>query len=381
MNVALMINTLQFGGAEKVFSELSIALVRRGVNVTFFLMDERDITYTYAGNIHTIGRIYKKDAPWMALLSWQHLIGAAEAKRKYCIDVTISAMEYLNLVNVLTGRDAKITTLHNHRFQHEVTPTAKDRFIEKVFAKLSRRCRTIVCVSRAIEEKARALYPGAQVETIYNCFDLNALRAQADTGTPEVPYDFGPETLVHAGRLTKQKAQDRLLRAFAQVRQNRPAARLLILGGGEEEAALQHLARDLSITDSVTFLGFVKNPYYYIRCAQAFVLSSDYEGFGNVIVESMAVGTPVISTDCKSGPREILAPDTPITALAEGVEWAQYGALTALSDEALAQAMEALLADDALRAKYAALALKRVEDFSLDTAVNRWMAVIGGCRP
>jgi glycosyltransferase involved in cell wall biosynthesis len=121
-----------------------------------------------------------------------------------------------------------------------------------------------------------------------------------------------------AGRLTRQKDFATLLRAFALVLKRRPV-RLLLLGDGPERKRLESLAAELGISAVVDFYGFVANPFPFIARSDLFVLSSAWEGFGNVLVEAMALGVPVVSTDCPSGPREILHDGTlgPLVAVAD----------------------------------------------------------------
>ena len=140
----------------------------------------------------------------------------------------------------------------------------------------------------------------------------------------------GP-VIVTCGRLTEQKDQGTLLRAFALI-DSQPAPELWILGEGEELPALEALARELGVSSRVRFLGFRSNPYPFLAAADVFALSSRWEGFGNVVVEALACGTPVVSTDCPHGPREIL-------------EGGRYGRLVPVGDpRALGEALrEALL--------------------------------------
>jgi glycosyltransferase involved in cell wall biosynthesis len=111
--------------------------------------------------------------------------------------------------------------------------------------------------------------------------------------------------LVSVGRLVYQKDQETLLRAFRELVDIRKA-HLTIIGEGEDRAKLEKLAADLALVAHVTFLGKILDPYPVIRAADIFVLSPRFEGLGNVFIEALALGTPVISTDCPSGPREIL---------------------------------------------------------------------------
>ncbi len=136
--------------------------------------------------------------------------------------------------------------------------------------------------------------------------------------------------MLGVGRLSAQKNCPLLIRAVAKVRRQRPV-RLLILGEGDDRAALEALVRDLDLTDCVGLPGFVDNPFAYMRHAQLFVLSSDWEGLPTVLIEALACGCPVVSTDCPSGPLEILDGGT-------------YGALVPMRDEdSLADAILASL--------------------------------------
>lgn len=136
--------------------------------------------------------------------------------------------------------------------------------------------------------------------------------------------------ILGAGRFTRQKDFATLMRAFAEIRAQRPC-RLILLGEGDYRARLEALATELNIHDDVSLPGFVANPYAWISRAQLFVLSSLWEGSPNVLTEALALGVPVVSTDCPSGPREIL-------------KNGEYGTLVPMSDAAaLARAMAATL--------------------------------------
>ncbi len=145
-------------------------------------------------------------------------------------------------------------------------------------------------------------------------------------GAQEIP------VVIAVGRLARQKDYPTLLRAFAKLRASRPV-RLAILGSGKAKVKtrLEALAKDLKVADWVAFLGFQPNPLPYIARANLLVLSSRWEGLPNVLIEALACGTPVVSTDCPSGPAEIL-------------ENGRYGRLVPVGDvDALARAMAEVL--------------------------------------
>jgi len=121
------------------------------------------------------------------------------------------------------------------------------------------------------------------------------------------PWYQDPSTpiITGIGRLTRQKDFPTLIRAFSRVRSLRPC-RLMILGEGRDRAMLSELARSLGVAEDVALPGFVVNPYPFLRRASLFVLASFWEGSPTVLTEAMALGVPVVATDCPSGPREIL---------------------------------------------------------------------------
>jgi glycosyltransferase involved in cell wall biosynthesis len=153
-----------------------------------------------------------------------------------------------------------------------------------------------------------------------------------------------PPVILGVGRFVAQKDFTTLIKAFARVRQQMDA-RLVLLGSGQQKQQLEALIEELGLTESVAFPGFVRNPYAYMARSSVFVLSSAWEGFGNVLVEAMAAGTPVISTDCPSGPAEILAqgkygelvPVGDATAMAEAILRVLKGIIKPVDPDWLAQ--------------------------------------------
>ena len=155
------------------------------------------------------------------------------------------------------------------------------------------------------------------IETIYNPFDLTKIKQSAIKEVPEHSFDIF--TFISVGRLDRGKNHRLLIEAFSMLEDT--ATQLIILGEGVEREGLQRYIRSLSLQERVFLLGFDRNPYQYLIRSDLFVFTSRYEGFPNVLVESLACGLPVISTDCKSGPREILAPETRIDKqLRHGIE-------------------------------------------------------------
>lgn len=172
-----------------------------------------------------------------------------------------------------------------------------------------------------------------------------------------IPPDAGP-MIVTVGTLKPVKRHDLLIRAFAKL--DFPGARLCIVGEGQERSRLELLASELGVSARVLMPGFQPDPSTWYAHADLFVLSSDHEGFGNVIVEALEQGTPVVSTDCPVGPREIL-------------QGGRFGTLVPVGDvDALAAAMK-----EALCASHDRAALmRRAADFSLEKASTAYLDLL-----
>jgi glycosyltransferase involved in cell wall biosynthesis len=165
----------------------------------------------------------------------------------------------------------------------------------------------VLAVSCGVAEDMAMMtgYPRDRIGVLYNpAYPKNA-DAMIAAGASHPFYDSGLPVLIAVGRLHQQKGFDTLIRAFALAHERR-AVRLLILGVGPDEAALRALVAELNLTHAVDLVGFQSHPMAWIAKSDLFLMSSRYEGFGNVLVEALAAGTPVISTNCRFGPSEIL---------------------------------------------------------------------------
>ncbi len=195
----------------------------------------------------------------------------------------------------------------------------------------------IVAVSKGVADDLAQVagIPRERIQVIYNPIVTPELAAKAKVPLQHPWFGPGqPSVILSVGRLTAQKDFPTLIQAFARVRQDR-AIRLLILGEGEERPALEALVQQLGLEQDVSLPGFILNPYPYMVQAEIFVLSSRWEGLPGALIEAMYCGTPLISTDCPSGPREILAdgrygqlvPVGAVNALAEAIGIALEGGL------------------------------------------------------
>ena len=219
-----------------------------------------------------------------------------------------------------------------------------------------------VAVSEGVSERLSAItgIPRDGITTIYNPVvnsDLELKMAEP----PDHPWlvDDGAPVILSAGRLARLKDYPTLIKAFSHLAARRPC-RLIILGEGRMRNGIEKLIRDLNLADRVSLPGWVENPFTYMSRAYLFVMSSRHEGLPGVLVEALACGCPCVSTDCPSGPAEIL-------------QNGQIGPLVPMGDEfALAEAMERVLA----RPPDAGVLRKRAADFSANSAVRAYEQLI-----
>lgn len=250
-------------------------------------------------------------------------------------DVLLAMMEGAGVLSIQAarGRDLPVYVVSHIHFSRHCRHASrwKERWLMPLAARwyLSRAA-GVIGVSRGVSADIRrtAGLKRDKVHTIYNPILTQEFyrKASEPLDHPWFVSERDWLTVVTVGRLTEQKDHGTLLRAISEVNPQR-AVRLVVLGQGDRREELEALVEELGIGQIVEFAGFDPNPYRYITAADLFVLSSRWEGFGNVLVEALACGASVVSTDCPSGPREVLGkgeygelvPVADSSALARGI--------------------------------------------------------------
>jgi glycosyltransferase involved in cell wall biosynthesis len=305
--IAFFLPSLVGGGAERVTVNLVQGMTDRGLPVDLVLAAARGPFLTQVPPAARLidlraGRILKSTLP---------LTGYLRRERPR---VLISSMSHTNLAalwaaRLAGGKTPVVVTEHNTRSQAAQQEGAVERglwpYLLRTFYPWAA---SVVAVSRdAADDFAIAAgLPRERVEVVYNPVITPQLLELARRA-PDHPW-FGPgqpPVILAVGRLTRQKDFPTLLRAFAEVRRGREV-RLVILGEGEEREALTALIGELGVSDAVDLPGFRENAMAHMAAAAMFVLSSAWEGLPTVLIEALAAGARVVSTDCPSGPREIL---------------------------------------------------------------------------
>jgi len=390
--IALLYVKQGFGGVEKILSDLSLFLDKCGYEVYFFVMDNRNVAYQFSGKVRKLN--YPLKGPWHITYAMvlQNLFLLSHYKRKYKIDVTISALEYCNILNLINFSSSKvITSSHNHKFQHEIDPNFRGKLMEWVLSKTLKKSNNIISVSEAIKTRLVDHYhlPPDIITTIYNAFDIDKIREQSMIPLPsEIESFMTNKTFVNVSRFVDQKSLHKLILSFSLLANKYDDARLVMVGDGEIKDKLKELVNSLNLQNKVLFTGFLSNPHNIVAKARGFVFTSYFEGFGNVLAEAMAVGTCVISTDCQAGPREIIAPGT--KGPADSLEKCEYGILVKTHNGAwsseiddtviqLKEAMQLLIEDEALYRNYKDQSLMRSRSFRQEELYPKWLEIIESC--
>lgn len=352
------------GGAERVMCLVAGGLAARGVDVTLVLCQASG---SYLADVDPRVRVVDLGASSMP----RALLPLVRHLRKSRPTALLAAMSHANVTAALAHRITRSRSqlfLSEHAHLSSVLmayPGWRMRATALMMRWTYPRADRIVSVSEGVTSDLLQRIPldAKRVVTIYNPVVDDALHACANAEpacswlSARAPCD--PPVVLAAGRLVPQKDFATLIEAFALLRRMRPA-RLLILGEGELRASLTAQVARLGLENDVALPGFEPNPFSAMRAAQLFVLSSRFEGLGCVLIEAMACGTPVVSTDCPSGPHEVL----------QGGRW---GRLVPVGDvAALAAAMASTLDDP--RPPDVAL---RAEDFSVARAVERYAQELG----
>jgi glycosyltransferase involved in cell wall biosynthesis len=306
--IAVFVPTLCFGGVERVMVNLAEGFTERGLEVDLVAPQ---VQGEFLSHLSIGVRVVHLKSS-RVLTSLPNLVRYLRRERPAAV---IAAMEHSSVAAIWARAWARVPTLviaTVHTNLSEVVkhaPSAKVRFVPLMCRWFLHRADAIVAVSQGVADDLVKHAPKtrSRIRVIYNPIITKNVLHQAKQPVEHPWFQCGrPPVILGAGRLVQQKDFATLIRAFALVRKIRPA-RLFIVGEGPERERLEQLARELGVEGDISLPGYEENPYKYMSAAAVFVLSSAWEGFGNVLAEALAAGAPVVSTDCHDGPREILA--------------------------------------------------------------------------
>lgn len=387
MNIAILVPNLVMGGAERVAASIGSYYYGKGYKVYYFLFANCGRPFfSVKGEIvktHSFFPFSEKSYSE----NIREMLFAAKSFRKlkkdYQIDIAISFMEACNFINICSKGKEKVflsvRTVLSERMEY--SGFLYDR---KWIRLLYKRANRIIAVSNYVKIDLSKNYkiPVWKICAIPNVAAFHKFQ-QKKTRI----WEYGDKAVICMGRLDPVKQQERVIRAFSYVYGKRHDARLVLVGDGKQKHYLKSVCQKMGIEEHVVFAGASTDVGYFFQHARVFVMASRVEGFPNVMVEAMAYGIPVVTTDSPGGCGEIVGR----TKSADAIQYCKYGILTphikgkaperkelVREEKLLGEAMIRLLDDEELHKRYSAQSRKRAMDFSEENIMALWDQVLFG---
>lgn len=364
--LSILIHSLAAGGAERVVSILLHELNDK-YHITLFLLNDtifydipKNIKIVYLDNsLETESGIQKLLK--LPLLAWKY-------KKLNDSEISLSFMYRPNYINILARM---MTMVSKVIISERAMPSLQHKnglqgFVNKILIKtLYKKADIITANSLGNSQDLKVNFDCNNIITINNPFDINKIQRLKQENIEFRDEQF---TFITVGRLDSGKNHKLLIEAMKSI-----DAKLYVIGDGKLRKEIEKQIIDNNLQNNIILLGMQQNPYKYLAQADCFVFSSLNEGFPNVLVEALACGLPIISTDCESGPREILAPSSNMNfKLQNGVEICTYGVLTPINRiDNLTQAMNLLINDQELRNSYKEKAIQRAMEFNASIIIKQ----------
>jgi len=364
------------GGAEKVVLTLIEQFHKYEENLELVCIERQQ---TYEIPDHTSQHyLTNYDDLQNAVLKFPSIIWCAARLKKRIRNQKVAVVQshlfrasFINVIAKMMGANHHAQIIVHSRINFDHQPKLVQAFSKWVYRQIFKRADSIVSICQVMKNEMDQYLGIADHQNhrvIYNPHSLSKIEAL----TTEEPscFVFSPtkKYLVAVGRMVELKRYQDIIQALSIVRKDFKNVELIFVGDGVEKASLMQEAKTNHLEAYVHFLGYQSNPYTYLAKADIMVLSSRTEGLPNAIIESLACGTPVVASDCISGPREILNPKSDLSIrLENGVEEGDFGLLYPVGKvEDLAKAITIFLHDDEKFNTYQEKALKRANDFDAE---------------
>jgi len=393
--VGLLISSLNGGGAERVVSRLS-TILNSEYDIYLLLFDTKNIKYDYKGKIIDI----KAPANSKGLLSkikllMQRTYRTKAIKKTENLDIVISFLDSPNIVNILSkNKGCKVAISIRNYTDIGKKPSRILKLANFFMKRLYKKADLVIPVSKEISKMLFEKYfiSKSKLKVIYNPYDIIDIERLANEDIEDKYENFmrSEKIFISVGRQVYQKGYWHLVKAFKLVLEKEPDAKLIIIGSGNNDVKLMKLINDLGIENRVLLTGFQKNPFKFIKKSQVYIMTSLFEGFPNALVEAMACGCPVISTDCKSGPKEILLENFNFNNTTEDILFGDYGILVPVFKEGenwdsgtfeteeylLSEAMISLLRDKEKLKYYSRKSIERAKTFNYERCFKKYKSLI-----
>lgn len=397
MKILFLITSLHDGGAERVLSNMSQNFPD-DVKCEVLLNKCFANDYPFKGEIIELGieEDFSKSVCFQVKMLISRLKMLHKLKKYGNYSACISFMDSANVANVLSGSKYCKVIVTMHTSYNGVREKIYKWFVIPMVGFIYRFADLLVPVSELMKKELiedMHIKPD-KIQVINNAFNIkDILKSMQDPIEDAELIKFVEDSFVYVnmGRLEKPKGQIHLIRAFSFIKESCENVKLLIMGSGSEKEYLESAINELELNGYIKILPFQKNPHKVLAVCHAFIFPSLWEGYPNALCEALICGLPCIGADCKSGVREILAPNTDIEYqnIAE-MEYAEYGILVptcsgkryaskdALEKEEiiLSDAMKQFREDRELYRRYKDRAIKRAAQLDIKPCIDQWMDAI-----
>ncbi|MBA4317005.1 MAG: glycosyl transferase [Flavobacterium sp.] len=361
VKIAFFLISLNGGGAERVMVTLANTVAKLGADVEL-VVGKLDGPYVKEISNKVVVVELKQSRAIRCLLPLSSYL------KKSKPDICFSTLDYINVIvilaNLIAGNPSKIVVREASTFSENIKTAKKivKLLLPKLIKHLYPLAYKIVAVSNGVKENLICQFglPKDKIKVIYNPVDFEKIQSLSENKVAHKWLEACERkefpVILAVGRFSVAKDYPTLLRAFASLVE-KTNARLIVLGEGECMSQAIKISNDLGIEKHVSFPGFVDNPFPYMKLSEVFVLSSIYEGMPNSLLQATVLGCKIVSTDCLSGPNEIL-------------ENGKYGSLVAVGDyKAMAEAILCQLNSTKYEKK-----LRRLKKFDSVTIARQYLS-------
>lgn len=372
--IIFFIPSLEAGGGERIVSEISLNLPKNFNPIIVILRNI--IFYPYKGKLLSLN-IPHKNNPFLKLyyfiVTW---IKFRKIVKKENPDYTMSLGNLPHIINILSGKNSIVRIGNLQSKNYNGIKKILFKYLMRILFKKTER---IVIISKGLKKDLTENFdvPEVKMKLIYNPIDIKKIQKLSKEPI-EKKYKkiFEHPVIFNLGRLSEQKNQHQLIKAFKKIKKEYPDLKLVILGDGPLKNNILNLISELNLKNDVYLLGVQKNPFKFLSKSKLCVFSSLWEGFGIIITEALACNIPIISTDCDSGPRDILAPETNPYHKTTTIEYAKYGILVPIDNERiLSEAMIKILSDKNLYKQYKERSLERAYYFDIKKIIKDYASL------
>lgn len=384
--ISVFINSLTSGGAEKVvltllerfrYSDEALELVL--IEKKQFYEIPKGVPATYLTNYESLEKGSLK-LPYLFICAFR--LKRSITTSGQIIQSHLLRASFINIIAKMLGARHHAQIVVHSRINFDHKPIYYRVLAKWIYTQIFKRADSIVSICEVMKRELDSyldLQDHPMHRAIYNPHNLAEIQQKAQASISGFEFLKTKKYIISVGRIVKGKRIDDLITAFSQLEKRQPDAELIIVGDGDLRSEMETYAHDLALDQKIHFLGFQQNPFAYLAQSDLLVLSSEWEGLPNILIEGMACETAVISADCISGPREIINPQSDLSRqLEDQLEFGTYGVLYPVGAVGLlASAIETLLEDQQKYTNYIQQGLERAKDFEETKIANQYLETFG----